>query len=94
MRCRKIKIDGRTIIVRKSRCNIDSSNAFLKSISQNTVSSENNSILNKEITVSGNSFSEIQNAINSANEGDTIILKGTYNLVESQIQVNKKLSFI
>ena len=74
--------------------NIDSSNAFLKSISQNTVSSENNSILNKEITVSGNSFNEIQNAINSANEGDTIILKGTYNLVESQIQVNKKLSFV
>ena len=74
--------------------NIDSSNAFSKSISQNTVSSENNSILNKEITVSGNSFSEIQNAINSANEGDTIILKGTYNLVESQIQVNKKLSFV
>lgn len=27
MRCREIKIDGRTVIVRKSRCKIDSSNA-------------------------------------------------------------------
>ena len=39
---------------------------------------ENSEATGNNITPSGNSFTDIQNAINSAGEGDNIILNGTY----------------
>ena len=39
---------------------------------------ENSEVTGNNITPSGNSFTDIQNAINSAGEGDNIILNGTY----------------
>ena len=44
------------------------------------------------IVVTGNKFSDIQSAINSASAGDTIILNGTYLGSESEIQVSKSIT--
>lgn len=42
--------------------------------------------------VSGDTFDDIQNAVNSANEGDTILLSGNYNGKGSHIKITKTLT--
>ncbi len=64
----------------------DTNNEILSSYNENSISNENEVLVgdgnteieSRNITPSGNSFSAIQNAINSASEGDNIILDGTY----------------
>lgn len=44
-------------------------------------------------TVSGNTFEDIQNSIDSANDDDTIVISGTYTGKGTEIQVDKSLTF-
>ena len=53
-----------------------------------------NDILSSNITVEGNTFNDIQNEINKANNGDTIILDGIYTESGKQIVINQTLTFI
>ena len=61
----------------------------------NSLGAQNSEILGKTITVEGGKFSDIQNAIDRADEGDTIKLKGTYvaEKVNGSISVTKPLKF-
>ena len=67
-------------------------------ISQSDISKENkkNSILSDSdsIIVTDKTFSGIQNSVDNANEGSTIILDGYYLGNGSQITINKQLDFI
>ncbi len=50
--------------------------------------------LSDSISVSGNTFVDIQNAIDSAKEGDTIKLSGTYTGDGNQISIDKPLTIL
>ena len=51
-------------------------------------------ILGKDINVTGDSFADIENAINESEDGDIIYLQGGYYNGSSQIVINKNLTII
>ena len=55
----------------------------------NLKANNDNTILSQNRTVNGNTFRAIQETINSANSGDTIILDGKYTNNNGQININK-----
>ena len=57
--------------------------------------SQNSEILGRTITPSGNTFASIRQAIDNANDGDTIKLSGTYSAEKAydQILLDKKIKF-
>ena len=68
----------------------------LKELENNNILKANNDndILSSSVTVDGTTFDDIQNTINNANDGDTIILNGLYTESGSQISITKTLTFI
>ena len=71
---------------------LDNGNKSMKNL---LASSEDENILGSTINVEGNTFTDIQNAINNANEGDTIYLQSPYYTgLGTEITISKKLTII
>ncbi len=62
----------------------------------NLENSQNNVVQSSQTTLNGGDFSIIQNAINNADDGETIYLKGTYTAQNnaSEVYINKNVKII
>ena len=67
---------------------------FIFSIATVSAANETDNIIQSNISVSGDSFNDIQNVVNLANENDTLILSGVYKCKNNHITVSKSLNFI
>ena len=71
---------------------IGSGMAFAEDNVTDDLSSVESDVVNSNVSVSGTSFSDVQNTINKASAGDTVMVEGTFTSNKKAIDIKKPLT--